>query len=373
MPPRGRGWNYTPENPWGPLGPPDELTGGGGGGGAGGGGGGGGGARRTPPNFNLPPGFQDMLTRGGQYEIPWDQQLLLAQQAYAGVDPGQIQTFANQMFTPQRWAQLQGIDISPATLRAQRGRIRMPGGMGYNKIPGFSSAWSDSDMARAATEFISSFTPYHKWQQQQTQQFTSGVGGRQSGFLPDKEAYMSELEGTLTDFAAQLGIREEAFQTDVAGRGIGPGGAGTSPYYQDVVAPVMRAGAQAVRGSFLDYLKAYQQGSMFQETIRQESISRLTSTGMQAETIRSANRDLMLRSYLGEAQTQLGYEQLNQQQRQFGVAMSMRSYENKMEWYMHQYELQQRERESERAFWSKFFGDIFGAAGYAAGAAAGGG
>lgn len=336
-------------------------------------GGGGGGARRTPPSFNLPPEFEDMLTQGGQYEIPWDQQLLLAQQAYAGADPGQIQTFAGQMFTPERWAQLQGIDISPATLRAQRGRIRMPGGMGYNKIPGFFSGWSDSDMARAASEFISSFTPYQDWRKGQTQQFTSGVGGRQSGFLPDKEAYMAELQGTLTDFAAELGIRREAFQADVAGRGVGPGGAGTSPYYQDVVAPVMRAGAQAVRGSFLDYLKAYQQGSMFEEGIRQESISRLTSTGMQAEQIRTSNRDLMLRSYLGEAGTQLGYEGLNQQQRQFGVEMSMRSYENKMEWYMHQYELQQRERESKRNFWSNFFGSLFQAGGEAAGVAIAGG
>jgi len=222
-------------------------------------------------------------------------------------------------------------------------------------------------------EFISSLTPYQQWRQQQTQQFTSGAGDRQSGFLPDKEAYMAELQGTLTDFAAELGIRKEAFQTDVAGRGIGPGGAGTSPYYQDVVAPVMRAGGQAVRGSFLDYLKAYQQGSMFQEGVRQESISRLTSTGMQAETIRSANKDLMLRGYLGEAQTQLGYEELNQQQRQFGVQMAQRAYETKMEWYMHQLELQQRERESRRKFWGNFFGGLFSGAGEVGGAYAGGG
>jgi hypothetical protein len=311
-----------------------------------------------------------MLTQGGQYEIPWDQQLLLAQQAYAGADPGQIQTFANQMFTPQRWAQLQGIDISPATIRAQRGRIRMPGG--YDKITGYWSGWSDSEMARKASQFISTFTPYHEWRKQQTQQFTSGVGGRQSGFLPDKEAYMAELQGTLTDFAAELGVRREAFQTDVAGRGVGPGGAGTSPYYQDVVAPVMRAGAQAVRGSFLDYLKAYQQGSMFQEGVRQESISRLTSTGMQAEQIRTSNRDLMLRAFLGEGQTQLGYEELNQQQRQFGVQMALRSYENKLEVWMFQEELKQRERERESNFWSNFFGSIFEAGGYVAGGAVGG-
>lgn len=320
------------------------------------------GQRRTPPSFNLPPEFQNMLTQGGQYEIPWDQQMLLAQQAYAGADPGQIQTFANQTFTPQRWAQLQGIDLSPETYAAQGNRIRMPGGQGYQRIPAHMTP----------EEFISSLTPFRQWRQQQTQQFTSGAGARQSGFLPDKEAYMADLQGTLTDFAAELGIRREAFETDVAGRGVGPGGAGVSPYYQDVVAPVMRAGGQAVRGSFLDYLKAYQQGSMFQEGIRQESISRLTSTSMQAETIRSANRDLMLRSYLGEGQTQLGYEELNQQQRQFGVQMSFRAYENKLKAWMFREEMAQRQRESTRNFWGNFFGDIFGAAGTYFGAKAGG-
>lgn len=298
--------------------------------------------REEPDPFALPEDLLGMLTQGGQFEIPWDQQMLLQQEAFAGgVSPGQMQATADRLFTPQRWAQLQGIDLTP-----EGNRLRMPGGQGYQKIPAHMTP----------EEFISSLTPYQQWREQQVQGLTTGAEQAGGAFLPEKGPYMEELQGTLDEFAAQLGIRTEAFQTDVAGRGIGAGGAGVSPYYQDVVAPVMRAGGQATRQAYLDYLNAFQRGSMFQEDVRQSAISRLTSSGMQAEQIRGSNVATYLQATLGEGGLELGYEELYQKSRLAGREFAFRAYENKLKVWMFQAEMEQRERESKRSFWSKLFG-----------------
>jgi len=303
--------------------------------------------RQEPDPFALPEDLLGMLTQGGQYEIPWEQQMLLQQEAFAGgVGPEQMQATADRFFTPQRWAQLQGIDLSEETYAAQGNRLRMPGGQGYQRVPAHMTP----------EEFISSLTPYQQWREQQIQGLTTGAEQAGGAFLPEKEPYMAELQGTLDEFAAQLGIRKEAFETDVAGRGIGPGGAGVSPYYQDVVAPVMRAGGQATRQAYLDYLNAYQRGSMFQEDVRQSAISRLTSSGMQAEQIRGSNVATYLQATLGEGGLELGYEELYQKSRIAGREFAFRAYENKLRWAMFQAEMAQRERESKRSFWSKIFG-----------------
>lgn len=266
----------------------------------------------------------------------------------------QLEALVNQLFTPQQFAKQKGIKIGAT------------GGFTYEGIK-----WSGG-RGKDAYATIAQHPDYYEWKKQMGVALARSAGRARSGFLPDKAAYMGELQGTLEEYAAQLGIRREAFQTDVAGRGIGPGGAGTSPYYQDVVAPVMRAGAQAVRGSFLDYLKAYQQGSIAAEGFRQQDISRLTGTelavGQMEQTTRSQNLNRLLEGYLGQGQLDLGFQNLALESRVANKEFAFRSYENKLKVWMFREEMRQRERESQRSFWGDFFGDLFEAGGKAAGA-----
>lgn len=335
-----------PPTPTTPTTPPPTSGGGGGGGGFGG----------ADAGFELPDWLKEWFKQSGQYNIPLSTEMLLWGQVGEPSAAGQR---AQELFTPERYMQEFGIEMEEH--------------LSYGKYPTGRYLYGGSVWPQGMTprDIIAYSSGYRDWKKQMTERLGVGAGARQSGFLPDKGAYMAELQGTLTEYAAQLGVNREAFEANLAGRGISGAGQATETRYRDVTAPVMRAGGQAVRQSFLDYLQAYQRGSIAAEGFRQQSISRLTGTelavGQMEQTTRAQNLNRLLQAHLGEGQLDLGFKGLDLQASIARREFSFRAYENKLKKWMFEEEMRQRERERESNWWSDFFGNLFEAGGtYAA-------
>lgn len=124
-------------------------------------------------------------------------------------------------------------------------------------------------------------------------------GDSMSGFLPDKGVFDASLQAKLDEFGAQLGINQEAFNTDLASRGIYSAGEAPKFLYQDVMAPIYRAGASATAQSQLEYSKMYQQGRFGQEDLRFRVKSAEEQTKLQYQ-------QLLMQALLGKQQSTQG-------------------------------------------------------------------
>lgn len=293
--------------------------------------------------FELPEWLLKRLRQGvTEYETPLALQMLQWQGALEGqTDPFMMQQAAESMFTPQQFL----AEDSRWPRYFKRRNPRGPGSMGN----------------------VAGSEEYNQWLAEKTAQVRPGIeggapGGRAGGFLPEMDPYMEELQGTLDEFAAQLGVSEEAFEANLAQRGISGAGQATEARFRDVTAPVMRAGAQATRQAFLDYLQTYQRGSIAAEGFRQQDIGRLTGTelavGEMAQTTGSQNLSRLLQGYMEQGRLDLGFENLALQSRVAGREFAFRAYENKIRLWMFQEEMAQRERENKRNMWSTIFGGM---------------
>ena len=333
------------------------------------GGGGGKGGGDQAAGYNLPPGAfaPGEPLYGG---LPAWQQRMLAEQVFrlGGMSYETIDLYGREHYGAMAYIREKGIRIPDTSgYGITPSGYRPTGREGtINKVLGSTAyrGWRDQNMARLmATAGLPGRTDQEQRMVATSIEQGYGAGGRTSGFVPSQEPYMSALEGTLEEFAATLGVGREAFESNLAARGVGGAGQAPGAYYRDVAAPVVRAGGQAVRESYLDYLNAYQRGSIAQEQLSQQAAGAVTGAEFQTQQIRrgqeATNLNRLLQAYLGQGRIQLGFAGLAQEQKQFGVEMAFRSYENKLRWQMFQMELQQRESESRSNFWSDLFGGLF--------------
>jgi hypothetical protein len=114
-----------------------------------------------------------------------------------------------------------------------------------------------------------------------------------TGYLPDKQAYDQTMRTEVDEIMAGIPIQSEAFEADLASRGIR--GAGEAPGYKasQVYAPVTRAATTVVARSQLGYAQAHQQGMIAHERMRQNYLSML----MQYE---GTNLDLEYRDFMAD-------------------------------------------------------------------------
>lgn len=114
-----------------------------------------------------------------------------------------------------------------------------------------------------------------------------------TGFLPDKGAYDASLRANIDEIMAGMPVQSEAFEADLASRGIH--GAGEAPKfkYQGVYAPIARAATSAAAQSELGYAQAYQRGSIAAEQMRQQMLGYLLQ-------YHQTNTELAYRDYVAD-------------------------------------------------------------------------
>lgn len=105
--------------------------------------------------------------------------------------------------------------------------------------------------------------------EQQLQNFIRSIDtqGSTTGFLPDKGEYDAALKAQLDELFARLPAGEEAFNADLASRGIFRSGEAPKNLYSSVYAPIARAGASAIAQSNLGYAQRFQQGRIAEEQV----------------------------------------------------------------------------------------------------------
>lgn len=96
-----------------------------------------------------------------------------------------------------------------------------------------------------------------------------------TGFLPNKGAYDESLRADIDEIMAGLPVGSEAFESDLASRGIRGSGEAVGAKYRDVYAPIARAATSAAAQSNLGYAQAYQSGSIAAENLRQNTLQML--------------------------------------------------------------------------------------------------
>jgi|GEM_PF-3948308 len=96
-----------------------------------------------------------------------------------------------------------------------------------------------------------------------------------SGFMPDREAYDRSMRADIDEVMAGLPVGMDAFNSNLAARGISGAGEAAKYQYADVVAPIARAASNAVVKSNLGYAEAYQQGSIAAEGMHSQSLNSL--------------------------------------------------------------------------------------------------
>ena len=96
-----------------------------------------------------------------------------------------------------------------------------------------------------------------------------------TGFLPDKGAYDESLRANIDEIMAGLPVGSEAFETDLASRGIRGSGEAAKYKYGQVYAPIARAATSAAAQSNLGYAQAFQSGNIAAEQLRQQTLQML--------------------------------------------------------------------------------------------------
>lgn len=109
---------------------------------------------------------------------------------------------------------------------------------------------------------------------------------RFSGFLPDQAKFDQALKSKLDEFMAQLPIGEEAFNADLASRGVFGAGEAPAAMYRDVYAPIARAGATAIGQSELDYSNTLLSARIQGEQLYQNAVNALIDAVMKNDLTR---------------------------------------------------------------------------------------
>jgi len=96
-----------------------------------------------------------------------------------------------------------------------------------------------------------------------------------TGFLPDKEAYDRSMRSDVDQIMSQLPVSMDAFESNLASRGVSGAGEAAKFQYRDVIAPITSAAAGAVAKGNLGYAEAYQRGSIEEAHMRSQSLNQL--------------------------------------------------------------------------------------------------
>lgn len=89
-----------------------------------------------------------------------------------------------------------------------------------------------------------------------------------SGFLPDESAYSTAMDAEIQEILSQLPINEEAFNADLAARGIYGAGEAPKHMYRNVYAPIARSMATVAAKSRLSFTQMQQRGRFEQERLK---------------------------------------------------------------------------------------------------------
>ena len=128
---------------------------------------------------------------------------------------------------------------------------------------------------------------------------------RFTGFLPDEETFEADLQAQLDEIFAQLPGGIEAFQADLATRGVFGSGEATGALYRDVYAPVARAGASAVASSRLSFQQQQLQAKFEMERFQQMTWETLLNAMLERERIQ-AQKDAQGGGFWGAVGTGIG-------------------------------------------------------------------
>lgn len=128
---------------------------------------------------------------------------------------------------------------------------------------------------------------------------------RFTGFLPDEATFEADLEARLDEIYAQLPIGQEAFNADLAARGIFSAGEAPAALYRDVYAPIARAGASAVAGSRLAFQQQTTQAKFEMERFRQMTWATMLDAMIRREQIQ-AQEDAQGNPFLSAIGTGIG-------------------------------------------------------------------
>ena len=104
-----------------------------------------------------------------------------------------------------------------------------------------------------------------------------------SGFLPDESVFMDSAQADIDEFLGSAPFGRESFNTDLASRGIYSSGEAPKHLYNQVYAPIARAGTGAITKAHLGYAQAYQQGS-FQEAQLKASYMSMLGNALMSQT-----------------------------------------------------------------------------------------
>lgn len=121
---------------------------------------------------------------------------------------------------------------------------------------------------------------------------------RFTGFLPDKQLFEDDLNASLDSIKADLPYDMEAYNADLASRGIYSSGEAPKHMYRSVVAPVAREMAGAVTRSKLAYSQQYQQGMMAEAEMEANYMNMMMNWIIENKRIK-AREDAQRSSFIG--------------------------------------------------------------------------
>lgn len=111
---------------------------------------------------------------------------------------------------------------------------------------------------------------------------------RFTGFLPDEATFEADLDARLDEIFAQIAPGQEAFNADLAARGIFSAGEAPAALFRDVYAPIARAGASAVASSRLSFQQQQLQAQTQIEQFRQMTWATMLDAMLRREELQAA-------------------------------------------------------------------------------------
>ncbi len=101
---------------------------------------------------------------------------------------------------------------------------------------------------------------------------------RSTSFVPDQGAFNAQTQSNVDNILAQLPVSREAFNTNLASRGIYSAGEAPKAEYADVYAPIARAATGASVAGQVGYQQLAMQGQQFQSNQLTNLLQLLTQT-----------------------------------------------------------------------------------------------
>lgn len=98
---------------------------------------------------------------------------------------------------------------------------------------------------------------------------------RSSMFIPNQQAFTNQTNAQIDEILAQLPVNQEAFNADLASRGIFRSGEAPKALYQDVYAPIARAATSAAVAGQVGYEQIRQRGAIASEQLAMQSLQLL--------------------------------------------------------------------------------------------------